>query len=68
MQLLGLQQLLCSLWLTALRETADGNIRKCAVKMLRGVASTADKDEFLQEAEVMAKLKHDNLVRSTTPE
>ena len=30
--------------------------------MLRGVASAADKDEFLQEAEVMAKLKHDNLV------
>jgi serine/threonine protein kinase len=33
-----------------------------AVKMLRGGASTSDRDEFVREAEVMLKMDHPNLV------
>eukprot|EP00730_Choanoeca_flexa_P015578 TRINITY_DN7183_c0_g1_i2.p1 TRINITY_DN7183_c0_g1~~TRINITY_DN7183_c0_g1_i2.p1 ORF type:complete len:694 (+),score=209.78 TRINITY_DN7183_c0_g1_i2:106-2187(+) len=45
------------------RQTEGEDPRKCAVKMLRGVASAADKDEFLHEAEIMARLNHPNLVK-----
>lgn len=40
-----------------------GKRRLRAVKMLRGGASTADRDEFAREAEVMLKMDHPSVIR-----
>lgn len=44
---------------------ADGTIVKIprAIKLLKGGASTADRDEFVREAETMLDFDHDNVIR-----
>ena len=36
--------------------------KKVAVKMLRKTATSSEKDEFIEEAEIMLELEHENLV------
>ena len=49
-------------WLADQKTSIDGAKRKVAVKLMRGGASAADKDDFIRESEMTLMLNHPNLV------